>query len=141
MARFSVDYRMGGNAKEFPPVGLSAAQDFKLGTREGARSQAGLQKWRLAVMLTGIESKEWCGGWQSIVQPRFMEQIINCKDDIAQQYLMQCVIQCFPDEFHVGTLSQLINALPELQLGVKVHSIFSSLLDRLARYVALPGPA
>lgn len=70
---------------------------------------------------------------QDFVQPRFMEQIINCRDDIAQQYLMQCVIQCFPDEFHVGTLSQLINALPELQPGVKVHTIFSSLLDRLAR--------
>ena len=29
------------------------------------------------------------------VLPRVMEQIIGCRDDIAQQYLMQAVIQVF----------------------------------------------
>ena len=27
------------------------------------------------------------------VLPRVMEQIVSCKDGIAQQYLMQCIIQ------------------------------------------------
>ena len=27
------------------------------------------------------------------VLPRVVEQIVSCKDNIAQQYLMQCVIQ------------------------------------------------
>ena len=67
------------------------------------------------------------------MQPRIMEQVVACKDDIAQQYLMQCVIQCFPDEFHLGTLDALLGTLPQLQPGVKVHVVLSSLLDRLAR--------
>lgn len=71
---------------------------------------------------------------QSVVLPRVMEQIIQCKDNIAQQYLMQCVIQGFPDDFHVGTLDVLLAALPELQGSVKVHIILASMLDRLARY-------
>ena len=25
----------------------------------------------------------------------------SCKDTIAQQYLMECIIQVFPDEFHL----------------------------------------
>jgi len=29
--------------------------------------------------------------WQ--VLPRVMEQVVSCKDGIAQQYLMQCIIQ------------------------------------------------
>ena len=62
-----------------------------------------------------------------------MEQILQCKDDIAQQYLMQCVIQGFPDEFHLGTLDALLGALPTLQAGVRVHTILASILDRLAR--------
>ena len=43
---------------------------------------------------------------QALVQPRMMEQVVACKDDIAQQYLMQCVIQCFPDgsTWHAETL-------------------------------------
>ena len=74
-----------------------------------------------------------CHPVQALVQPRMMEQVVACKDDIAQQYLMQCVIQCFPDEFHLGTLDALLGTLPQLQPGVKVHVILSSLLDRLAR--------
>lgn len=71
--------------------------------------------------------------YQEKVLPNVMEQIINCKDDIAQQYLMQCVIQGFPDEFHLGTLDVLLGACPELQPGVKVHTILASLVDRLAK--------
>lgn len=29
----------------------------------------------------------------SQVLPRVIEQVVSCKDDIAQQYLMQCIIQ------------------------------------------------
>ena len=54
------------------------------------------------------------------VLPRVLEQIVVCRDDIAQQYLMQCVIQCFPDSFHLGTLDALLGSLPGLQPGVKV---------------------
>ena len=34
------------------------------------------------------------------VLPRVMEQIISCKDDIAQQYLMQALIQVPPPPNH-----------------------------------------
>eukprot|EP00891_Asterochloris_glomerata_P001826 jgi/Astpho2/1826/e_gw1.00038.20.1_t len=72
--------------------------------------------------------------YQEGVLARMMEQILQCKDDIAQQYLMQCVIQGFPDEFHLGTLDALLGALPTLQAGVRIHIILASILDRLASY-------
>lgn len=68
------------------------------------------------------------------VLPRVLEQVVTCKDGIAQQYLMQCIIQGFPDAFHLGTMDALLAALPDLQPEVKVHAIMSSLLDRLAKY-------
>lgn len=60
-------------------------------------------------------------------------QVVSCKDDLAQQYLMQCIIQGFPDAFHLGTLDALLGALPELQPGVRLHAVMASLMDRLAR--------
>ncbi|GMH38811.1 hypothetical protein BSKO_06709 [Bryopsis sp. KO-2023] len=63
-----------------------------------------------------------------------LDQIVSCEDVIAQQYLMQCIIQCFPDEFHLGTLDDVLSALPKLKDGVKVHLIMSGLMDRLALY-------
>ena len=29
---------------------------------------------------------------------RVLEQVVSCRDDIAQQYLMQCIIMVFPGE-------------------------------------------
>ncbi|KAK9832171.1 hypothetical protein WJX74_001409 [Apatococcus lobatus] len=74
--------------------------------------------------------------YQEGVLARVMDQIVSCKDAIAQQYLMQCVIQGFPDDFHLGTLDSLLGILPDLQSGVQVHVVVSSLLDRLARFAA-----
>ena len=37
------------------------------------------------------------------------------------------------DEFHLGTLQLLLSALPQLQPGVRVLSVLSLLMDRLAK--------
>ncbi|KAG2501801.1 hypothetical protein HYH03_000301 [Edaphochlamys debaryana] len=70
------------------------------------------------------------------VLPRVLDQITSCKDDLAQLYLMQALIQGFPDRFHLGTLEALLGVLPQLQPGVKIHSVMAALMDRLARYAA-----
>jgi hypothetical protein len=44
-------------------------------------------------------------------------QIVNCKDELAQYYLMDCIIQVFPDEYHLQTLETLLSACPQLQVG------------------------
>lgn len=74
--------------------------------------------------------------YKDIVLPRVLEQVVVCKDELAQQYLMQCTIAAFPDDFHLGTLDVLLGTLPQLQPGVKLAGIMSSLLDRLASYAA-----
>lgn len=43
-------------------------------------------------------------------------QVINCKDELAQYYLMDCLIQVFPDEYHLQTLETLLGACPQLQV-------------------------
>lgn len=44
-------------------------------------------------------------------------QVVNCKDDIAQFYLMECIIQVFPDDYHLQTLETLLGACPQLQVN------------------------
>lgn len=43
-------------------------------------------------------------------------QVVNCKDELAQYYLMDCIIQVFPDEYHLQTLEILLGACPQLQV-------------------------
>ena len=51
---------------------------------------------------------------------------------------MECIIQVFPDEWHLNTLDIILKTCGELQEGVNVKSILVSLIDRLTNYVATP---
>lgn len=74
--------------------------------------------------------------YRDVVLPRVLEQVVACKDELAQGYLMQCVAAVFPDDFHVGTLDVLLGALPQLQPGIKLATVMGSLLERLAIYAS-----
>ena len=67
-----------------------------------------------------------------------MEQVISCKDKIAQQYLMECIIQVFPDEYHFSTLPELLDSCSKLASSVDVKVIIVSLITRLISYVTNP---
>lgn len=58
-----------------------------------------------------------------LVLPGILEQVVSCRDAIAQEYLMECIIQVFPDEFHLETLTAFLKSCAELQPGVNVKNI------------------
>lgn len=39
--------------------------------------------------------------YKTVVLPKILDIIVICKDPMAQQYLMDCIIQVFPDEYHL----------------------------------------
>ncbi|XP_027179637.1 vacuolar protein sorting-associated protein 35A-like isoform X1 [Coffea eugenioides] len=74
--------------------------------------------------------------YRETVLTRVLEQVVNCKDEIAQCYLMDCIIQVFPDEYHLQTLETLLGAFPQLQPSVDIKTVLSRLMDRLSNYAA-----
>ena len=60
--------------------------------------------------------------------------MVSCRDAIAQEYLMECIIQVFPDEMHLSTLNNFLGACAQLHPSVNVKNIIISLIDRLALY-------
>ncbi|KVI02906.1 Armadillo-type fold [Cynara cardunculus var. scolymus] len=74
--------------------------------------------------------------YRDVVLPRVLEQVVNCKDDLAQYYLMDCIIQVFPDEYHLQTLETLLGACPQLQPSVDIKTVLSGLMERLSNYAA-----
>lgn len=53
----------------------------------------------------------------------WLGQVVNCKDELAQSYLMDCIIQVFPDEYHLQTLETLLGACPQLQVFFIIYSV------------------
>ncbi|KAH0897952.1 hypothetical protein HID58_047520 [Brassica napus] len=91
--------------------------------------------------------------YKETVLPRILEQVqqlifasitcfllvVNCKDDFAQYYLMECIIQVFPDEYHLQTLETLLAACTQLMVGslaptVDTKIVLTQLMDRLSNY-------
>lgn len=72
--------------------------------------------------------------YQRLVLPGILEQVVSCRDAIAQEYLMECIIQVFPDEFHLQTLDPFLKSCAQLQPGVNVKNVIISLIDRLAAF-------
>lgn len=70
--------------------------------------------------------------YKKVVLPGILEQAVSCRDAIAQEYLMECIIQVFPDEFHLQTLNNFLKACAELHQHVNVKNIIIALIDRLA---------
>uniref|UniRef100_A0A2P2HXC5 Vacuolar protein sorting-associated protein 35 n=1 Tax=Hirondellea gigas TaxID=1518452 RepID=A0A2P2HXC5_9CRUS len=72
--------------------------------------------------------------YKKMVLPGLLEQAVSCRDALSQEYLMECIIQVFPDEFHLETLGPFLQACAELHEDVNVKSIISSLIERLAAF-------
>jgi len=74
--------------------------------------------------------------YQRTILPSILEQVVSCKDVIAQEYLMEVVIQVFTDEFHLHSLGPFLSATAQLHPKVNIKSIVIALIDRLAAYAA-----
>eukprot|EP00033_Pygsuia_biforma_P002629 GCRY01002909.1.p1 GENE.GCRY01002909.1~~GCRY01002909.1.p1 ORF type:complete len:796 (+),score=300.60 GCRY01002909.1:168-2555(+) len=80
--------------------------------------------------LEGLDSELY----KNTVFPSLMEQVVTCKDTMAQEYLMESVIQAFPDELHLETLSSILETIGAVENGVNVRHLVVSLINRLAQY-------
>lgn len=74
--------------------------------------------------------------YRRTILPSVLEQVVNCKDVIAQDYLMEVVIQVFTDDFHLHTLGPFLSACANLHPRVNIKNIVIALIDRLASFAA-----
>lgn len=70
--------------------------------------------------------------YKETVLPSVLEQIVSSRDAIAQEYLMECLIQVFPDEFHLATLELFFNSCALLMGQVNVRNIVTALFEKLS---------
>lgn len=112
-------------------AGAAAAKDKAM--REKERQDLRILVGTSLVRLSQMEGIT-LGVYSAQVLPKVLEIIVTCKDKIAQQYLMDCVIQVFPDDFHLQNFEKLLTAMGQLHEGVDVATILLALLERLSQY-------
>lgn len=107
--------------------GHSRERDRKEKDRQDLRLLVGTNLVRLS-QLEGVDVD--C--YKDVVLPSVLEQIVSSRDAIAQEYLMECLIQVFPDEFHLATLKPFFNSCALLMPRVNVKNIVSALIEKFS---------
>uniref|UniRef100_A0A5S6QQ92 Vacuolar protein sorting-associated protein 35 n=1 Tax=Trichuris muris TaxID=70415 RepID=A0A5S6QQ92_TRIMR len=72
--------------------------------------------------------------YKKSILPKILVQIVSCKDPIAQEYLMECVIQVFSDEFHVHSLDVFLKTCADMHQHVNIKNVLTALIDRISSY-------
>lgn len=74
------------------------------------------------------------------ILPEILQQIIKCNDSIAQNYLLDVIIQIFPDNFQIESLKIFLNSLLIVNSqnnksnSIDITNLLESLIDRLYHY-------
>ncbi|KAG2214415.1 hypothetical protein INT47_000971 [Mucor saturninus] len=101
--------------------------------RESERKELGTLVGTNLVRLSQLEGVD-LKVYQTDILPGMLSQVINCNDVMAQEYLMEVIIQIFPDEFHMHSLKPFLATTAQLHSKVNIKAIIMSLLDRLTAF-------
>ncbi|KAJ3126281.1 Vacuolar protein sorting-associated protein 35 [Physocladia obscura] len=70
----------------------------------------------------------------NLILPSVMSEVVNCRDVLAQEYLMEVVIQVFPDDFHLHGLDLFLSATSQLSRNVNIKGMVLSLVNRFTAF-------
>ena len=73
------------------------------------------------------------------ILPKLTEILLESRDSLSQQYIMECVIQAFPDEYNIQCMEEILKTATQLDENVDVKTLFIILMEKLARYVSENG--
>lgn len=114
--------------------GHSSERELRLNERKELKVLVGSNLVRLSQAIDDFATDEADFAqnyYKETVYPIITEQIIQCKDPLAQSYLIDVLIQIFPDNFHFQTIDDLLNhVFVKLSPSLKKSELISSLIDR-----------
>lgn len=70
--------------------------------------------------------------YKTQVLPNILDTLIKCEDVMSHQFLIECMINSFPDDFHLATLEPLLHGMTKLHKDVDIKITVITLLDRLS---------
>ncbi|OLY83928.1 Vacuolar protein sorting-associated protein 35 [Smittium mucronatum] len=114
--------------------GLTRDKGKREEERRELRTLVGSNLLRLS-LLEGVSVSKY----HDVILPSLLSQVVSCKDALAQEYLMEAIVQAFSDEYHLNTLGMLVTTLGKLNPKVSVKGIILALSERVSNYYLNSG--
>jgi vacuolar protein sorting-associated protein 35 len=102
--------------------------------RSQLRQLVGSNIMRMAA-LRGLD----VGSYKQIVIPFLVSQVHACHETLAQTYLIECITQSFPAEFHMETLTELFGLFTCVEDDVPTLQLATAIITRLQEHFESAG--
>ena len=68
------------------------------------------------------------------ILPKLLKIIIDSKDSLSQQYLMECIIHSFPNSYNIKCMEMILETMTKLVDGVDISALFMALMGKIGKY-------
>ena len=72
--------------------------------------------------------------YEQQILPKLLKIIIDSKDCLSQQYLMECIIHSFPNSYNIKCMEMILETMTKLIEGVDISILFMSLMGKIGKY-------
>ena len=72
--------------------------------------------------------------YEQQILPKLLKIIIDSKDSLSQQYLMECIIHSFPNSYNIKCMEMILDAMTKLVQGVDISVLFIALMGKIGKY-------
>lgn len=118
--------------------GHSSERELRYKERKELKILVGSNLVRLSQIIDDYDGGENYSSelyYKEKIFPIITEQIIQCRDHLAQSYLIDVLVQIFPDNFHFSTLDGLLNnVFLNLHPLLRKSELVSTLIERFITY-------
>lgn len=117
--------------------GHSSERDLRYQERKELKILVGSNLVRLSQVMDDFAADAYSPDafYRDNIFPTITEQIVQCRDLLAQSYLVDVMIQIFPDTFHFQTLDSLLgDVFLKLHPMLKKSELVATLVDRFVTY-------
>ena len=72
--------------------------------------------------------------YEQQILPKLLKIILDSKDKLSQQYLMECIIHSFPPSYNIKCLEILLETMTRLEKGIDIGNLFMSLMKKIGKF-------
>ena len=111
-------------------IRLSYLPSLSAEDREIERNELRVTVGENLIRLGGLDSLTY-EMFRDIVLPKILDIVVICKDAMAQQYLLDCLIQVFPNKYLLKELEAILEATSKVKKEVEIKNIMINLIEKI----------
>lgn len=76
-----------------------------------------------------------CDDYKNKVLTLLLNIITQCDDTFSMEYLIECIVHAFPDEYNVKCMKEILKVVMELKSEIDVNKIYIAIMDKISKYI------